>query len=267
MESIIKDIKYRTFAPLSDIHFHHAYEIIYIKSGKVLIKINNTEYTVNENSVVVISNLEEHSTQLLSGNYSRFFIILDSEKTDKAIPYPELISIFKNRPPHFCHVFEMGDKKALTEHIFDELYNSFNDKMQYKGEYQSALITQLLISMYNLPDRKTVQIKPARPEIFAVQKYIEQNFTKNLLVSEIADKFFIDHCYLTHSFKETTGFSPKEYIILNRLSYAKRLLLQSELSVLEISEKCGFSDVNNFIRYFKREFSVTPKRYRTQNNI
>lgn len=267
LDTIIKDIRHRTQTPLEDIHFHHAYEMIYVKTGKVLVKINSTEYTVSENSLIVISNLEEHSTHVLNGPYSRFFMILDSEKTDKAIASPELLSIFKNRPSDFCHVFDIGDKSDIVNHIFGLLLETFNDEMLFKGEYQSALLTQLLVTMYNLPNRPALNLTSSKAEIFAVQKYIDENFTKNLLVSEIASLFYLDHCYLTHSFKQVTGFSPKEYIMLNRLSYAKKLLLQTDLSVLQISEKCGFSDVNNFIRYFKREFSTTPKRYRATSEI
>lgn len=262
MDTIIKDIRRRINPPTDNIHFHHAYELIYVESGSALIKINNREYTVDEHSVVVMSNLEEHSTHILSAPYQRCFMILDTEMTDRAISSPELMSIFKNRSPKFCHVFKMGEQHEGVLRIFDELLSTFPQDIAFKSEYQTALLMQLLIMIYNLPGTPAANLKNTRKEIFAVQKYIEQNFTKTLYVSEIASQFYLDHCYLTHSFKQVTGYSPKEYILLNRLSYAKQLLLQTDLSVLQVSEQSGFSDVNNFIRYFKREFSTTPLRYR-----
>lgn len=267
LDSIIKDIKRRADMPADNIHFHHAYELIYVESGSASVKINNCEYTVKEHSMIVISNLEEHSTHVLTTPYQRCFVILDTEQTDRMVSSPELMSIFKNRSADFCHIFEMEKEHKNVLHIFNELLNSFQQDMDFKGEYQAALITQLLVMMYNLSGKSQLNLKNTRKEIFAVQKYIEKNFTKNLLVSEIASHFYLDHCYLTHSFKQVTGYSPKEYILLNRLSYAKQLLLQTDLSVLQVSEQSGFSDVNNFIRYFKREFSVTPKRYRASNNV
>lgn len=262
MDTIIKEIRRRADMPEDNIHFHHAYELIYVESGSAFVKINNREYTVKEHSIIVISNLEEHSTHVLTTPYQRCFAILDTEQTDRFISSPELMSIFKNRSSDFCHIFEVKEQHETVSHIFNELLNSFSQEMTLRSEYQSALITQLLIIMYHLSGKSSLKLKNARKEIFAVQKYIEQNFTKNLLVSEIASKFYLDHCYLTHSFKQVTGYSPKEYILLNRLSYARQLLLQTDLSVLQVSEQSGFSDVNNFIRYFKREFSVTPRKYR-----
>jgi AraC-like DNA-binding protein len=53
--------------------------------------------------------------------------------------------------------------------------------------------------------------------------------------------------------------------MLSRLSYAKELLLTTDLGVAEISARSGFGDVNNFIRSFKRLNGVTPNRYRRRN--
>jgi len=121
----------------------------------------------------------------------------------------------------------------------------------------------LLITLFRLEsNRFPIPSKNIKPEIFEVQKYIEKHFKENILISELADKFYINKYYLSHSFKELTGYSPKQYLLLNRLSYAKELLFNSALDISQISIQTGFYDSNSFIRAFKNEFGITPNAYR-----
>ena len=74
--------------------------------------------------------------------------------------------------------------------------------------------------------------------------------------------YYISLFYLSHSFKKLTGYSPKQYLLLTRMSYARELLITTDTAVKVITDQCGFNDVNNFIRVFKREYQMTPKQYR-----
>ena len=98
--------------------------------------------------------------------------------------------------------------------------------------------------------------------ILAVQSYIEEHFAEPLSISDLAGRVFMTPCYLTHRFKDATGYSPKQYLVLHRIAYAKELLAESSLPVSEVAFRAGFTDVNNFIRTFKRDAGDTPLRYR-----
>ena len=87
-------------------------------------------------------------------------------------------------------------------------------------------------------------------------------FPEDVRIKDLAAKYYINFYYLSHLFREVTGYSPKQYLLLNRLSYAKDLLINTPLSVSEIAYQAGFPDDNGFIRSFKHEFGVTPKKYR-----
>ncbi|MEG0616745.1 MAG: AraC family transcriptional regulator, partial [Oscillospiraceae bacterium] len=124
-------------------------------------------------------------------------------------------------------------------------------------------IYELLATLYR--QNKAAFPLPAqnvKSEIFEVQQYIEKNFKNEIMISELADKFYINKYYLTHSFKELTGYSPKQYLLLNRLSFAKELLINSDFNISQIAQKAGFYDSNSFIRSFKNEYGITPNSYR-----
>lgn len=241
-------------------HFHMSYEIIYIKKGSMNLVINTKNYTITENKLVFISKLEEHSIKILSAEYERYFVIFSSEKLDKYINNPKLISIFKNRPVSFVHYFDAPEN---TEEIMKKIMFEYQSKDSFSEDMICGQIKELLVQLYRRnKDLFPILDKYIKSEVYAVQQYIDLNFKDNLKVSELADMFYINIYYLSHSFKELTGYSPKQYILLNKLSYARTLLANIQLSIEQVALQSGFYDSNSFIRYFKKEYGITPSRYR-----
>lgn len=95
-----------------------------------------------------------------------------------------------------------------------------------------------------------------------VCEYIDQNFTEKLVLSEIADKFFISYSHLSKMFHETYGVSFQEYLISKRMEYAEQLLQCPTMNLQEISEAVGYNNVFNFSRTFKKYYGVSPTFYK-----
>ena len=91
---------------------------------------------------------------------------------------------------------------------------------------------------------------------------LEAHFAEPLTVAELAARFYVSPGHLAHSVRALAGYSPKQYLRLLRLSYAKELLETTEASVAEIALRSGFSDVNNFIRAFRLRYGEAPGRFR-----
>ena len=90
--------------------------------------------------------------------------------------------------------------------------------------------------------------------------YINNNFSKDLQVSTIADHLFISPSRLSHLFKVKTGTSVYQYVIKRRLMEAKSLLL-SDMPAIKVAEKCGFCSYLGFFKLFKKEYGMTPTEY------
>lgn len=90
-------------------------------------------------------------------------------------------------------------------------------------------------------------------------KYMEEN----LNISFIADQLDITPDYLSRIFKNHTGEAMLDYINRIRLQRAKELLVKKESNIAEVAKKTGFSNVNTFIRIFKKHEGVTPGQYKT----
>ncbi|MCD8337220.1 MAG: AraC family transcriptional regulator [Lachnospiraceae bacterium] len=98
-----------------------------------------------------------------------------------------------------------------------------------------------------------------------VQKYIAEHLTEELSREELAKMVYVSPDHLTRLFKKETGLPLNEYIISKRIQLAKQLLSETDLTIVEITEKAGFSYSSYFVKIFKKKTGMTPQQYRDEN--
>lgn len=94
--------------------------------------------------------------------------------------------------------------------------------------------------------------------------YIDRHSSEKLLLSDIAEKENLNLYYLSHQFKNSFGMPFQEYLSRVRCEKARKQLILTDLSLLDICLSCGFSDPKYFNRDFRRQYGCTPKQYRQQ---
>ena len=92
-------------------------------------------------------------------------------------------------------------------------------------------------------------------------RYISQNFSRNLTLDEVADHVHLNSAYFSTLFKQSTGSSFKEYLNMVRIEESKRLLSNTDYSIIDISLATGFEDQSYFSKVFKKYTGLTPKQY------
>lgn len=98
--------------------------------------------------------------------------------------------------------------------------------------------------------------------ILSTMYYVEHHYSQNITVTQIADELNVSTNHLIARFRKETGSTPGNYIQQTRLKQAARLLSNTDLNVQNISNMVGIPDTNYFIKLFKREYDMTPIRYR-----
>ncbi len=142
--------------------------------------------------------------------------------------------------------------------IFDCLHGS--------GDVICALSVKNFISRVLLSGltEHAVTLRPRKlsPVILAATEYINSHLSAQLKTSEVAEQCFISKSTLTKHFQKELSISVQAYLYDILLTEASRLLLKENLSVLQISERLGFSDQFYFTRRFKAKYGVPPNKYR-----
>lgn len=103
-----------------------------------------------------------------------------------------------------------------------------------------------------------------RPQIIAdnFREQIEMYFKSKTMVQEYAELMNITPNHLTQTIKDVTGKKAKDFITERRIIEAKRLLKFTSDSIAEIAYNIGFEEPTHFIRFFKKNTSLTPKEYK-----
>ncbi len=96
-----------------------------------------------------------------------------------------------------------------------------------------------------------------------VKKYVKENYSQKITLSDIEEKFYINKSYFSWLFGKITGETFTEYLAGVRIEESKRLLKEeNQMKVYEIAELVGYSDYRNFSKIFKKTVGVTPLKYR-----
>lgn len=95
-----------------------------------------------------------------------------------------------------------------------------------------------------------------------VEEYISKNYGEEIRLQTLSDLVGMTPTAFSRFFKLRTGRTISDYIIDIRLGYASRLLVDSSMSIVEICYECGFNNVSNFNRIFKKKKMCSPKAFR-----
>jgi AraC family transcriptional regulator len=88
------------------------------------------------------------------------------------------------------------------------------------------------------------------------------NIDLNLSLTEIASVTQLGTHYFSKLFKSSTGLSPHQYVIQQRLDRATELLKNTDRSIVDIAIQTGFASQSHLTTQFRKYRSITPKRYR-----
>lgn len=95
-----------------------------------------------------------------------------------------------------------------------------------------------------------------------IHSYIDEHFTEDITLEDIANNLYISYFYMCHFFKSKTGISVNSYITRKRLEKALRGLIKSDKKITDIATECGFNNLSYFSETFSKAVGITPQAFR-----
>lgn len=96
-----------------------------------------------------------------------------------------------------------------------------------------------------------------------VREYVEAHFEDDLSIQALASVAGLSPQHFAVLFRESTGFTPHQYVNHRRIALAQQLLADKNTSLIDVSINCGFSSQSQFITTFRKVVGVTPGRFRS----
>ena len=107
-----------------------------------------------------------------------------------------------------------------------------------------------------------IEVQANSRRVQKVQHYINAHYQEEIRLNDLAEMVGMTDVAFSRFFKLRTGKSLSDYIIDIRLGYATRLLVDSTMTIAEICYECGFNNLSNFNRIFKKKKNWSPKEFR-----
>lgn len=154
------------------------------------------------------------------------------------------------------HVTLLDSKSVLAESMegfLDDIISATTaENMQDKAEqFCKAYLEQVQTINQNISNVIKLAVE-----------YINENYSKKIILDHVAAHVFLNRSYLSQLFKKEMGISFGNYLERVRIDKAKELIRSSNKTMSEIAELVGFSNQNYFTKVFKKVMGVSPMRYK-----
>lgn len=266
----ISVVDYTTATNEISIHWHHYLEIGLCLEGRGKFVFSEKEYSAKAGDVFLAGNFENHVAVADPAAKSRYLLILFLPEF--IAPFTgrkheqEYLRIFNYNPDSFEHKIA-AETAAAAELSADikKLKRAWDERPANYKNIIDVLLRKILVTLmghYGASTEETRETEVLRHRIRKSLNYIRSNFRKPIKLYELAEMEHMSETNYRKVFKGATHFGFKEYINFLRLTYAKQLLTQTELSVLKVGQESGYSNINQFYKVFHEYVGMSPAQFR-----
>lgn len=247
-------------------HWHEEIEIIYVLEGAMNLHLNHQSYCLKKGDIFFINSsmlhqMESTDTSLHYYAYvfpltSLSFQIEDYIQTFYLQPLMDGTLLFPTSLPSNPH-YDTIRHELLSLIEIDSLrpqgYQLLSKGILYKI-IGYLFQEDLFLSSSSIASSNAIEK--------SILLYIEQNYTAQIYLSDIAKQFSMSPNYFCKYFKSRFGKSFVSYLNYYRIEKACVLLLSTSQSILEIALQTGFDNISYFNKCFKSIIGITPSNYR-----
>ncbi len=266
-------------------HWHDEVEILHFGGGNFQLEINMEQFSISSECLYFVNPGELHSissdgvcrfgedavvfgTGILSFDAGDIIQIqLIKPIQNKTLLFPRCLT---SEHPAFIPVreafsdilqaysFQLGDEfPSRGGHIADRLTCQLSIKSSLLRIFAVLSAYRLFIPTEKNYDKRVERIK-------TTLTYIQEHYKEEIYIRDLAAVVNMNEQYFCRFFKKALGRSPMEYVNEYRIKQSVHLLEETDLPVMEICLECGYNNLGNFLREFKKQRAMTPLQYRKQ---
>ena len=247
-------------------HWHSCFEITYIVRGEGHYFVNGQTYDVSDGDIILFNNIEPHGWEV-SDALELIVMVFQPELIANgfALLDYDYLEPFLKRGTNFKNVLPASEQvtqdiyKLLTEISEEEACRTVGYQLMMKANILKILTLLIRHSQDSsksdrLLSRKALEMK----RLSSVFDYINQNYAERLTLSDAAEMAYMSPNYFSQYIKKVTGQNFSDYLNSLRIKKAQDMLKDTDNSVIDAAMACGFRNMSNFYRMFKKYTGTTP---------
>ncbi|OZQ69843.1 AraC family transcriptional regulator [Paenibacillus sp. VTT E-133280] len=249
------------------IHWHTAAEVIMPLENTYTAVIDSTEYKLNSGDILIIPSGQLHQLYapesgkrlIMQFDCSILFNLNGLDSTFHLLRPCLVITAEQNKELH-------GSLKPLLLNLMNEYFSQYLFK---EAAAYSILVHFFVVLGRNFmgKERHFYHVKQQNQHkyidrLLQVCNFINEHCTENIQVEELAEIAGFSKYHFMRLFKQFMGMSYYSYINQHRIMHAEKLLIDPNLSIMEIAMNSGFESLPTFNRVFKNYKKCTPTEYK-----
>lgn len=256
------------------LHFHNFIEINYMYSGNCTQSINGELYHMKEGQILLIDSDTIHTINRLEENdilinlfinrdfLERYFI--NKLSTNSIIVKFFINSILDNTiHDNFIFFHSEGDRRLSV--FVNELLNEYYFPSTNSSEILNNLFLLIMSELVNIREKDIFNesVLYKNTPFMEIIRYIEEHY-ENCSLQSVAKEFNVNPNYLSSVIKENMGYSFQKLIHIKKFQTVEHLLNTSKLTIEEIANYVGYSNLSFFYKKFKKIYDCSPHEFRTR---
>ena len=239
------------------LHWHNAVEIILPLVNPIKAACDGAEYEIGERDILIIPAGTLHSLSTCEG---RRLILLADNRCFADNPALSELRPMLDRPI----LIRRKDDKELSDQLCALLTEVYTLYSGWKDMAETYIYLKLLTLLVRVMEyRSGSSNEDAYNDSFgSVLKYIEQNYSSQITLDELADKAGYSKYHFSRLFKKHCRTSFIDYLNRRRIRAAELLLVNENISVTDAAMQVGFSSLSTFNRAFREYKNCTPTEFR-----
>lgn len=246
-------------------HWHDELELLIVVEGSLDLKVGYEWFRLEAGDIMLINSDEIHNMKETNEKNVIICVYIDCNASYEK--YPDFYEIVALWP--YSEAFNKLNqrKKIITDHVnhlavlIDQ--NADKDKIEHQFDsFLKSLIYCYRVDITDL-DGAAFQVTDEKMDvIYRTIKYLYSNYDHKVNLQDVSEQEYMSIFYLSHKFKDITGYSFRDWLNFVRVEKAEKLLLNTSSPITEIAYQCGFSDVRYLNKHFMKWYKISPNKYR-----
>lgn len=253
------------------LHYHNRYEIGICEYGEGLFLSDGKYYSVNKDSLIFVPPMSRHYSRSIHSDIpcKCRFIFIQKEVIDTILKSVGIKTCkeYEQNIPTVISYNDYPNAAMLLSQIIEITQNNIENKLAsiylilsaflVNSDFVSEGAFKKNVSDFSESSKQSVHDK--------VAEYLYLHYQGSETAKELAHMFHISESQLRRKFLSAYGMPPIAYRNYLRCKIATKLLHSTELSIVDISEKIGYTSTSDFYRMFKKHYGISPSEYRKEN--
>lgn len=235
-------------------HCHDYKQVVIGLQGQTEFDVGGRGSLIGPGQGCLVAESQEHAFTGVGRNEILVINLPSQEWSEQALMHENIARLFAREP-----YFQLDTHaQILIKALSAEMVANPSDPLLSRA----CADTLMCVLHRHFRDHVSPRRDGHRLNMDIIDRYIHQHISRKITVAQLAGSVFLAESQFHQLFKQQVGTTPHQYVLDKRFALAKQLIKDSDLTMAQIADSCGFSSQSGFTNAFSRYFGLSPARFK-----